>query len=53
VVALGSTQRIAVLCVERDARHCHRDVPTEMAVERNPAIDVLNVVEASTLGADS
>lgn len=44
VVELASTQRIAVLCVERDPRRCHRVVITEMAVERNPAIDVLNIL---------
>lgn len=44
VVELASTQRIAVLCVERDAHRCHRDVITEMAVERNPEIDVLQIL---------
>ncbi len=44
VVELASSQRIAVLCVERDAHRCHRDVITEMAVERNPAIDVLKIL---------
>ncbi len=44
VVKLASTERIAVLCVERDARRCHRVVITEMVVERNPAIDVLNIL---------
>lgn len=43
VVGLASNQRIAVLCVERDAHRCHRDVITEMAVERNPAIEVLKI----------
>jgi len=44
VVALGSHGRIAVLCVEREHRRCHRDVITEMAVERNPGIEVLRVL---------
>lgn len=44
LVALASEQRIAVLCVERNPQRCHRDVITEMAVERNPAIEVLQVL---------
>lgn len=44
VVGLASNQRIAVLCVERDAHRCHRDVITEMAVERKPAIEVLMIL---------
>lgn len=44
VVELASTQRIAVFCVEREPHRCHREVITDMAVELNPAIDVLNVL---------
>ncbi len=44
VVKLASEQRIAVLCVERDPGRCHRDVITEMALERNPAIELLQVL---------
>ena len=44
VVELASRQRIAVLCVERDHHRCHRDVITEMATERNPAIEVVHVL---------
>lgn len=44
VVALASEQRIAVLCVERDHTRCHRDVVVEMAVELNPAIEVLQIL---------
>lgn len=44
VVALASQERIAVLCVEREHQRCHRDVITEMAVERNPGIEVLNIL---------
>jgi uncharacterized protein (DUF488 family) len=44
VVGLASSQRIAVLCVERDAHRCHRDVIAQMAMERNPAIEVLNIL---------
>lgn len=43
-VALASTRRIAVLCVEREPHRCHRRVITDMAVERNPAIDVIDVL---------
>jgi len=41
VVALAAEERIAVLCFERERQRCHRDVITEMAVERNPAIDIV------------
>jgi uncharacterized protein (DUF488 family) len=44
VVALASEQRIAVLCVERDHTRCHRGVVVEMAVELNPAIEVLQIL---------
>jgi uncharacterized protein (DUF488 family) len=44
VVELASSRRIAVLCVERDAHCCHREVITEMAVERDPAIEVLEIL---------
>lgn len=44
VIALASTDLVAVLCVERDHQRCHRDVITEMAVERNPNIEVLQVL---------
>ncbi len=43
VVALASTGRVAVLCVEREHRRCHRDVITELAVERNPAIETVHL----------
>lgn len=44
VVELASQDRIAVLCVERDSQRCHRHVVTDMAVERNPDIEVLQVL---------
>lgn len=44
VVELASGNRIAVLCVEREHRRCHRDVITEVAVERNPGIEVLQIL---------
>lgn len=44
VVELASGQRVAVLCVERDHHRCHRDVITEMAVARNPHIEVLQIL---------
>ena len=43
VVELASNARIAVLCVEREPRRCHRDVITDAAVERNPVIQVIPV----------
>lgn len=44
LVGLASEQRIAVLCVEREHVRCHRDVITTMAVERNPGIEVIQVL---------
>lgn len=44
VVDLASSERIAILCVERDHSRCHRDVITDMAQERNPDIDVVQVL---------
>lgn len=44
LVDLASNQRVAVLCVERDHSRCHRDVITGMAVERNPDIEVLQIL---------
>ncbi len=44
VVALASDQRIAVLCVEQDRHRCHRDVITDMAIERNPEIEILQML---------
>lgn len=43
VVSLASRHRIALLCVERDAEHCHRSVVADLAVERNPAIKVVPI----------
>jgi uncharacterized protein (DUF488 family) len=44
VIDLAAAQRIAVLCVEREQNRCHREVITGMAVERNPEIEVLQVL---------
>jgi uncharacterized protein (DUF488 family) len=44
LVDLASRERVAVLCVERERGRCHRDVITEMAVERNPAIEIYQVL---------
>ena len=44
LVDLASNQRVAVLCVERDQSRCHRDVITDMSVERNPDIEVLQIL---------
>ncbi len=44
LVDIASNQRVAVLCVERDHSRCHRDVITDMAVERNPDIEVLQIL---------
>lgn len=44
VVDRAAEDRIALLCVEREHSRCHRAVIAEMAVERNPALDVLQVL---------
>ena len=44
VVELATTNRIALLCVEREPERCHRNVITDMALERNPAIEVLQIL---------
>ena len=44
VVELASKKRIAVLCVEREHDRCHREVIAEMAVERNPSIEIVKVL---------
>lgn len=44
LVDLASTQRVAVLCVERERHRCHREVITDLAVERNAAIEVLAIL---------
>lgn len=36
--------RVAVLCVERDRSRCHRDVITEMVTERDPTIEILQIL---------
>lgn len=36
--------RVAVLCVERDRRRCHRQVITEMVQEIDPTIEVLQIL---------
>lgn len=43
-VARAEIGRIAVMCVEREHRRCHRDVITAMAVEQNPSIEVVQVL---------
>lgn len=37
-------RRVAVLCVERGAHRCHRQVITDMAQEIDPSIEVLPVL---------
>ncbi len=37
-------QRIVVLCVERGAQQCHRQVITDMAQEIDPSIEILQIL---------
>lgn len=44
VVDLASEGTIAVLCVEREHNRCHRAVITQMALESDPSIEVVNIL---------
>lgn len=44
LAARAVRERIAVLCVERNRRTCHRDVITDMVVELEPEIEVLHLL---------
>lgn len=44
LAARAVRERVAVLCVERDRRACHRDVITDMVVELEPEIEVLHLL---------
>jgi uncharacterized protein (DUF488 family) len=44
VVDRAAKERIAILCVEREQDRCHRGVIIDMAVEKNPAIEVLQML---------
>lgn len=35
---------VAVMCVERDRHQCHRDVVTDMVMEMDPTIEVVQVL---------
>ncbi len=39
----AAVRRVAVLCVERGARRCHRQVITDMAQELDPSIEVRHI----------
>jgi uncharacterized protein (DUF488 family) len=44
LVERAGGERIAVLCVEREQDRCHRQVIVDMAVEKNPSIEVLQIL---------
>lgn len=44
LVEAAQGSRVAVLCVEREQVRCHRQVITDMALERNPALEVLQIL---------
>jgi uncharacterized protein (DUF488 family) len=44
LVERARSERVAVLCVERDRHRCHRQVITDMAQELAPEIDVLHIL---------
>lgn len=43
-VERARTERIAVLCVEREAHRCHRDVITDVAVELAPELEIIHIL---------
>jgi uncharacterized protein (DUF488 family) len=44
LVDLARERPIALMCVERDRRRCHRDVITEMVTEIEPTIEVEQIL---------
>jgi uncharacterized protein (DUF488 family) len=44
LVDLSRTERVAVLCVERLAVSCHRQVVTEMACEIEPSLNTAEII---------
>jgi len=44
LVERATGERIAVLCVEREQDRCHREVIIDMALEKNPAIEVIQIL---------
>ena len=44
LVERAMRERIAVLCVEREQDRCHREVIIEMALEKNSAIEVIQIL---------
>jgi uncharacterized protein (DUF488 family) len=40
IVERARSERIAVMCLERDHRMCHRDVIVDMAAERDDALTI-------------
>lgn len=44
LAALASSERIAVLCVERERQRCHRQVITDMVQEMDPNIEVIHIL---------
>lgn len=44
VVDRAADERIAILCVEREQDRCHREVIIDMALEKNPGIEVLQIL---------
>jgi len=44
VVDTARDQRVAVLCVERSASNCHRQVVIEAAIQAEPSIEVIAVI---------
>lgn len=44
VVSDAHDGRIALLCVERSARRCHRQVITDMAHDLDPSIEILPIL---------
>ena len=48
VVEDATAHGIAVMCVERAAGHCHRQVITDMSQEMDPTIEVIPIIYAIT-----
>lgn len=44
LVSLARSERVAVLCVERNRRQCHRDVISDMVSEVAPSVEVVQIL---------
>ena len=44
LIEVARSERVAVLCLERDQAHCHREVITDMVRETEPEIEIIQLL---------